>query len=98
MRHCFLSRASGDFEICMIQRLALAGLLFLTLAGSVFADGATKRPNILFLFSDDQRFDTIAAQGNSHIKTPNLDRLSRSGMVFTRSYIMGGTQGAVCVP
>lgn len=56
------------------------------------------RPNVLFLFSDDQRYDTIAALGNSHIRTPNLDRLSREGLVFTRAYIMGSLQGAVCVP
>ena len=57
-----------------------------------------KKPNILFLFSDDQRYDTIAALGNSNIRTPNLDRLSREGLVFTRAYIMGAMQGAVCTP
>lgn len=56
------------------------------------------QPNVLFLFSDDQRYDTIRALGNPHIHTPHLDRLSRQGMVFSRSYIMGGTQGAVCMP
>lgn len=57
-----------------------------------------KRPNIVFLFSDDQRADTIAALGNQHITTPNLDRLVSEGMAFTRTYCMGGLQGAVCVP
>jgi len=33
-------------------------------------------PNIVFLFADDQRADTIAAHGNDHIQTPNLDRLA----------------------
>ena len=37
------------------------------------------RPNIVFLFADDQRADTIAAHGNSNIKTPNLDHLTREG-------------------
>jgi hypothetical protein len=59
---------------------------------------ADQRPNILFLFSDDQRCDTIAALGNHHIRTPNLDRLSREGIVFTGAYIMGAMQGAVCMP
>jgi arylsulfatase A-like enzyme len=58
---------------------------------------ATK-PNIGFIFTDDQRFDTIAALGNPVIKTPNLDRLVRSGISFRNHYIMGGTWGAVCVP
>ncbi len=60
--------------------------------------GASERPNILFLFADDQRADTIAALGNPAIKTPNLDRLVKAGMVFNRAYMQGGMQGATCVP
>src|SRR5262245_50756622 len=55
-------------------------------------------PNILFLFADDQRADTIAALGNSHIQTPALDRLCRQGMVFTRAYMQGAFTGATCIP
>ena len=57
-----------------------------------------QRPNILFIFSDDQRFDTIHALGNREIRTPNLDSLARRGVAFTQACIMGGTVGAVCVP
>jgi arylsulfatase len=32
-------------------------------------------PNVVFIFTDDQRFDTISALGNDEIDTPNLDRL-----------------------
>jgi arylsulfatase A-like enzyme len=56
------------------------------------------RPNILFFFADDQRFDTIAALGNPAIRTPNLDRLVARGTAFTDAYIMGGSCGAVCMP
>src|SRR5258708_9271925 len=56
------------------------------------------KPNILFLFSDDQRADTIAGLGNSHIRTPQLDLLAEHGTVFSRAYCMGANQGAVCVP
>jgi arylsulfatase A-like enzyme len=59
---------------------------------------AAKRPNILFLFADDQRADTIAAWGNPHIKTPNLDKLVASGFSFRGNYIFGGNSGAVCMP
>jgi hypothetical protein len=65
------------------------------------ADNATSpacRPNILFLFSDDQRADTIAAYGNPYIRTPNLDRLSQRGFNFRRAYCMGSIHGAVCQP
>jgi len=56
------------------------------------------RPNIVFLFTDDQRFDTIHAVNNPEISTPNLDRLVARGTTFVNGYIMGGSCGAVCMP
>ena len=56
------------------------------------------RPNILFLFADDQRADTIGSWGNPHIRTPNIDRLAREGFSFRTNYNMGGNSGAVCIP
>ncbi len=56
------------------------------------------RPNVLFFFADDQRADTVAALGNKAIRTPNLDRLVRSGVSFERAYMQGGLHGATCVP
>ena len=55
------------------------------------------RPNIVFLFADDQRADTIAAHGNSHIQTPNLDQLTREGVSCRKNYCAGSYSGAVCV-
>lgn len=49
------------------------------------APKASKRPNIVFLLSDDQRPDTIGALGNSIIKTPHLDQLVKQGTSFTRA-------------
>lgn len=69
-------------------------LILLALASAV----AAERPNILILFNDDQRADTIAALGNSVIRTPNLDRLCRQGMAFRRAYMQGGFNGATCIP
>jgi len=57
-----------------------------------------QRPNLLFLFADDQRFDTIRALGNPYIQTPHLDSLVESGTAFSRAYIMGSHSGAVCMP
>ncbi len=75
----------------------IVGALALLCAGAFRASAETK-PNILFLFADDQRADTIAALGNPVIRTPNLDRLVRSGLSFDRAYMQGGMQGATCVP
>ncbi|HEY4282526.1 MAG TPA: sulfatase-like hydrolase/transferase, partial [Chthoniobacterales bacterium] len=44
------------------------------------------RPDILFIMTDQQRFDTIAALGNPHIYTPNMDRLVRRGISFSNAY------------
>jgi arylsulfatase A-like enzyme/metal-dependent hydrolase (beta-lactamase superfamily II) len=68
------------------------------IAADFSAAPSASRPNVLFLLADDQRADTIAALGNTHIATPNLDRLVREGTAFTRAYCMGSLQGAVCVP
>ena len=53
------------------------------------------RPNIVFLFADDQRPDTIAAHGNDYIQTPHLDRLAANGLSFLAT--VSGSCGAVCV-
>ena len=57
-----------------------------------------KKPNIVFFFTDDQRFDTIAALGNSQIITPNIDFLVKRGTSFTHAHIPCGSSGAVCMP
>ncbi|MCB0161458.1 MAG: sulfatase-like hydrolase/transferase, partial [Caldilineaceae bacterium] len=59
---------------------------------------SNQRPNILVLFTDDQRFDTIAALGNDAVHTPNMDRLVARGTTFRHAYIMGGSNAAVCMP
>lgn len=51
------------------------------------------RPNILFIFTDQQRGDTIHAGGNPIIKTPHLDRLVQEGILFSSAY----TPSAVCI-
>jgi arylsulfatase A-like enzyme len=57
-----------------------------------------EKPNILFLFADDQRADAIGSAGNQHIQTPALDGLSNNGIRFTNCYVMGSHHGAVCAP
>ncbi|MGG1639031.1 sulfatase family protein [Paenibacillus sp. NRS-1760] len=52
------------------------------------------RKNILFLFTDQQRYDTIEAHGNPIIKTPALNQLVETGVTFTRAY----SSCPVCVP
>lgn len=75
------------FTLCLLSCLCLDA-----------APAPAKKPNVLFLFTDDQRADTIAALGNPHIITPNLDTIARSGFVFRNAYCLGSDQPAVCTP
>ena len=47
----------------------------------------SKKPNIVLIITDQQRFDTIAALGADHMITPNLDRLAARGTAFENMYI-----------
>ena len=53
-----------------------------------------KRPNILLLYTDQQRWDALGANGNDEIITPNLDALARRGTNFQRHFV----QNPVCMP
>ena len=62
------------------------------------ADTSDDPLNVLVLYTDDQRFNTIAALGNDEIVTPNMDRLVAEGTAFTHAHTMGGLHGALCAP
>lgn len=81
-----------------MKRASLLFCVLSVLTGNTLRVAAAERPNVLLLFADDQRADTIAALGNPLIQTPNLDRLVRSGLAFNRAYMQGGMNGATCVP
>ncbi|WP_145305147.1 sulfatase-like hydrolase/transferase [Crateriforma conspicua] len=57
----------------------------------------SERPNIVFIFADDQCFQTIGSWNNAEVQTPHLDSLARRGTTFTHAYNMGSWSGAVCV-
>ncbi len=84
------------FRSCVLAGVALSSLGFLVTTALSAATNA--KPNVLFILADDFRQDCIAAWGNPHIKTPNLDQLSARGMSFTHAYTMGSMSSAVCTP
>lgn len=53
-----------------------------------------RRPNILWICTDQQRWDTLGCYGNPFVETPNLDRLAAQGTVFEYAY----SQSPVCTP
>ncbi|NOY95416.1 MAG: sulfatase-like hydrolase/transferase [Chlorobi bacterium] len=77
----------------------VVGAIVLFAAGcSSPTENIPAKPNILFLFADDQRADALGAAGNTYIKTPNIDQLAQNGIRFTNTYVMGGHHGAICAP
>jgi arylsulfatase A-like enzyme len=63
-------------------------------ARAAAALGAARRPNILFIMVDEMRWDALGAAGHPIVKTPNLDRLARQGVLFENAY----TVAPVCSP
>ena len=53
-----------------------------------------RRPNILLVTTDQQRYDTLGVTGNPHVRTPHLDQLAARGTLFRHGYI----QNPVCMP
>ncbi len=47
----------------------------------------TRRPNIIFLLTDDQRWDTMGCAGNPIIQTPNMDAMAADGVRFTNAFV-----------
>lgn len=54
----------------------------------------TQAPNVLWICTDQQRFDTLGCYGNPFVHTPNIDRLAERGVLFENSF----SQSPVCTP
>ncbi len=63
-----------------------------------FAGPGHTRPNFLLLLSDDQTYRALGLLRELEVKTPNLDRLAKRGLLFTHCFNQGGYSGAVCIP
>jgi choline-sulfatase len=58
------------------------------------AAAMTRPPNILWICTDQQRFDTLGCHGNTFVRTPNIDRLAADGVLFENAFC----QSPVCSP
>jgi arylsulfatase A-like enzyme len=75
--------------------LLFLAIFFLSITSSAQDNTIEKKPpNLLFIITDQQRFDALSYAGNTVLKTPNMDRLAREGVYFENAY----TQMAVCTP
>lgn len=71
----------------------LTGLLLIA-ACQQQPEQQAKRPNILFIMSDDHAYQAISAYGSKLINTPNIDRIAREGMLFTNASVTN----SICAP
>lgn len=58
------------------------------------AKKTSKRPNLLFIYHEGQRWDALSVAGNKILKTPNQDRIAREGVIFNNSFCTN----ALCAP
>lgn len=80
------------FQTIWVGTVAAAAWACGVLAGTVLAASATsaetsRRPNILVLVTDDQRWDAMGCAGNSIVQTPEMDRLARQGTRFLHAFV-----------
>ncbi|MCH6258700.1 sulfatase-like hydrolase/transferase [Puniceicoccaceae bacterium K14] len=59
----------------------------LFLAGASAFAASSDQPNVIFILSDDQRFDSMGLTGNMITETPHLDRLAQDGVFFSKAYV-----------
>src|SRR5947207_9833109 len=64
---------------CLLAVIAVAG-------ATLGLPAAEKRPNVVFVLTDDQRWDTISLNERSQVKTPNIDRLGKEGVYFRNAF------------
>ena len=71
-------------------RLALLPLVLCivgaTFPHKAFAQTARKRPNILVIFPDQLRAQSLGCMGNTDVRTPNIDRLASEGILFRQTF------------
>ncbi len=71
----------------LLKGLACASLLG---AASVYADN---RPNIIYIFTDQQTARAMSCAGNTDVNTPNMDRLAAAGIMFENAYCTAPLSG-----
>src|SRR5687767_12741790 len=70
-----------------MHRLRFCLIAWLWLTGLTLLAASAKPLNILILYADDWRHDTLGSAGNPVVKTPHLDQLAKEGMRFTSNCV-----------
>ncbi len=67
--------------------LVIVGLFFLLPISGKAQKSNTKKPNIIFMMSDNHAYKAIDAYDNRLLQTPNIDRLAKEGMLFANASV-----------
>src|ERR1043166_8498266 len=67
-----------------MRQICIALMLIVIIGNS--GQAADRKPNVVFVLTDDQRWDTISLNERSQVKTPNIDRLGKEGFYFRNSF------------
>ena len=62
-------------------------LIFICMLGSLNTFSQTKKPNIIFILTDDHRWDALGFAGNQIIQTPEMDKLASDGIFFENAFV-----------
>jgi len=73
---------------------AVVATLLSVLPAAARAQDAARRPNVIFVFTDDHASHAISAYGSKINQTPNIDRLAREGMLFRNCFVTN----SICAP
>ena len=76
----------------MVKQIPMKHLAFFSLLCSSAASAA-ERPNIIYIFTDQQTASAMSCAGNPDLHTPNLDRLAAAGVMFNNAYCTAPLSG-----
>ncbi len=76
------------------SKILFSVILLGVFVGCQFKNKTNEHPNILFIMTDDHSYQTISAYSDKFIQTPNLDRISNEGVIFTNSFV----GNSICAP
>src|SRR3954454_4829930 len=65
----------------------MVAMLFIHAPPARGAEPTASRPNIVFIMTDDQRWDALSCTGHPFLKTPNIDRLASEGALFQNYFV-----------
>ncbi|MGB5388158.1 MAG: sulfatase-like hydrolase/transferase, partial [Eudoraea sp.] len=81
-------------SLCLSLILGSILMIFVSCKSETKKNKSTKRPNIVFIMSDDHAYQAISAYSNKLIQTPNIDRIANEGMLFTNASVTN----SICAP